>query len=73
MTSNKCNGVLNQNRIILVGNHQHLFNLMEKPSLGDVTSEVILITGLRGIPNCRKCKTRKTLAEIKGGKDSTST
>lgn len=56
--------MLNQNRIILVGNHQHLFNLMEKPSLGDVTSEVILITGLRGIPNCRKRKTRKTLAEI---------
>lgn len=72
MTSNKSNVVLNQNRIILVRNHQHLFNLMEKPSLGDVTSEVILITGLTGIPNCRKRKTRKTLAEIKGGKDNAS-
>lgn len=54
MIRDKFNGVLNQKRNILVGNHQHLFNLMEKTFMSDVISEVILIIDLREIPTVGK-------------------
>lgn len=60
MIRDKFNGVLNQKRNILVGNHQHLFILIEKPFLGDAISEVILIIDLREIQKCRKGGIRKT-------------
>lgn len=59
MIRDKFNGLLNQKRNILVGNHQHLLILIEKPFLSDAVSEVILIIDLREIPNCRKGGIRK--------------
>lgn len=64
MIRDKFHGVLNQNRNILVGNHQHLFILLEKPFLGDVISEVILIIDLREIQNCRTGGIRKTKRKV---------
>lgn len=64
MIRDKFNGVLNQKRNILVGNHQHLFILIEKAFLGDAISEVILIIDLREIQNCRKGEVRKTKRKV---------
>lgn len=63
MIRDKFNGEFNQKRNIVVGNHQHLFNLMEKAFVSDVISKAILILDLRGMPTVGKVESGRPRTE----------